>query len=35
LEKILRKKIIIKGKAGFHQEQFSIVEIWNWGLGKT
>jgi ribonuclease G len=27
LEKILRKKIIIKGKAGFHQEQFSIVEI--------
>jgi ribonuclease G len=27
LEKKLRKKIIIKGKAGFHQEQFSIIEI--------
>jgi len=27
LEKKLRKKIIIKGKAGFHQEQFNIIEI--------
>jgi ribonuclease G len=27
LERKLRKKIVIKGKAGFHQEQFSIVEI--------
>jgi ribonuclease G len=27
LEKKLRKKIVIKSKAGFHQEQFSIVEI--------
>jgi ribonuclease G len=27
LEKKLRKKIVIKGKAGFHQEQFSIIEI--------
>jgi ribonuclease G len=26
LEKKLRKKIIIKGKAGFHQEQFNIIE---------
>jgi len=27
LEQRFKKKIIIKGKAGFHQEQFSIVEI--------
>jgi ribonuclease G len=27
LERKLRKKIIIKGKGGFHQEQFSIIEI--------
>src|SRR4030043_209220 len=27
LEKKLRKKIIIKGKPGFHQEQFNIIEI--------
>ena len=27
LERKLRKKIIIKGKAGFHQDQFNIVEI--------
>jgi ribonuclease G len=27
LEKKLRKKIVIKGKAGFHQEQFNIIEI--------
>jgi ribonuclease G len=27
LEKKLRKKIIIKGKAGFHQDQFNIIEI--------
>jgi ribonuclease G len=27
LERKLRKKIVIKGKPGFHQEQFSIIEI--------
>ncbi len=27
LERKLRKKVIIKGKTGFHQEQFSIIEI--------
>ncbi len=27
LEKRLRKKILIKGKAGFHQEQFNIIEV--------
>jgi ribonuclease G len=27
LEKKLGKKIIIKGKAGFHQDQFNIIEI--------
>jgi ribonuclease G len=27
LERKLRKKIIIKGKAGFHQDQFNIIEI--------
>jgi ribonuclease G len=27
LEKKLRKKILIKSKAGFHQDQFSIIEI--------
>jgi hypothetical protein len=27
LEKKLRKKIVIKSKAGFHQEQFNIIEI--------
>jgi ribonuclease G len=27
LEKKLRKKIVIKGKPGFHQEQFNIIEI--------
>ncbi|MGQ9645743.1 MAG: Rne/Rng family ribonuclease [Thermodesulfobacteriota bacterium] len=27
LEKKLRKKILIKGKAGFHQEQFNIIEV--------
>jgi len=27
LEKKLRKKIVVKGKLGFHQEQFNIVEI--------
>jgi ribonuclease G len=27
LEKKLRKKIVIKGKAGFHQDQFNIIEI--------
>jgi ribonuclease G len=27
LERKLRKKIVIKGKAGFHQEQFNIIEI--------
>ena len=27
LEKRLRKKILVKGKAGFHQEQFNIIEV--------
>jgi ribonuclease G len=27
LEKRLKKKILIKGKAGFHQEQFNIIEV--------
>jgi len=27
LEKKLRKKIVIKGKTGFHQDQFNIIEI--------
>ena len=27
LERKLKKKIVIKGKAGFHQEQFNIIEI--------
>jgi ribonuclease G len=27
LEKKLKKKIVIKSKAGFHQEQFNIIEI--------
>jgi len=27
LEKKLRKKIVIKGKPGFHQEQFNIIEV--------
>ena len=27
LERKLRKKIAVKGKAGFHQEQFNIIEI--------
>jgi ribonuclease G len=27
LEKRLKKKIMIKGKAGFHQEQFNIIEV--------
>jgi len=27
LERKLRKKIMIKGKAGFHQEQFNMIEI--------
>ena len=27
LERKLRKKIVIKGKTGFHQEQFNVVEI--------
>jgi ribonuclease G len=27
LEKKTKKKIIIKGKPGFHQEQFNIIEI--------
>jgi ribonuclease G len=27
LERKLKKKIVVKGKAGFHQEQFNIVEI--------
>lgn len=27
LERKLRKKIVIKGKPGFHQEQFNIIEI--------
>ena len=27
LERKLRKKMVIKGKAGFHQEQFNIIEI--------
>jgi len=27
LEKKLKKKIVIKGKPGFHQEQFNIIEI--------
>ena len=27
LERKLRKKIMIKGKAGFHQEQFNIIEV--------
>ena len=27
LERKLRKKIVIKGKAGFHQEQFNIIEV--------
>jgi ribonuclease G len=27
LEKKLRKKIVIKGKPGFHQEQFNVIEI--------
>lgn len=27
LERKLRKKIVIKGKAGFHQEQYNIIEI--------
>jgi len=27
LERRLRKKILIKGKAGFHQEQFNIIEV--------
>jgi ribonuclease G len=26
LEQKLKKKIVIKGKAGFHQEQFNIIE---------
>jgi ribonuclease G len=26
LEQELKKKIVIKGKAGFHQEQFNIIE---------
>jgi len=27
LERKLRKKIVIKGKTGFHQEQFNIIEV--------
>ncbi len=27
LERKLKKKIVIKGKAGFHQEQFNIIEV--------
>jgi ribonuclease G len=27
LERKLRKKIVIKGKAGFHQEQYNIIEV--------
>jgi len=27
LEKRLKKKIMIKGKTGFHQEQFNIIEV--------
>ncbi len=27
LERILKKKILIKGKPGFHQEQFNIIEV--------
>ena len=27
LEKKLRKKVVIKGKTGFHQEQFNIIEV--------
>ena len=27
LEEKLKKKILIKGKAGFHQEQFNIIEV--------
>jgi ribonuclease G len=27
LERKTRKKILIKGKPGFHQEQFNIIEI--------
>ena len=27
LEKKLREKIVIKGKTGFHQDQFNIIEI--------
>ncbi len=27
LEKRLKKKIVVKGKAGFHQEQFNIIEV--------
>jgi ribonuclease G len=27
LERKLRKKIAVKGKIGFHQEQFNIIEI--------
>jgi len=27
LERKLRKKIVIKGKGGFHQEQYNIIEI--------
>jgi len=27
LERRTRKKIVIKGKPGFHQEQFNIIEI--------
>jgi hypothetical protein len=27
LEKRLKKKILIKGKAGFHQEQFNVIEV--------
>jgi ribonuclease G len=26
LEQELKKKIVIKGKSGFHQEQFNIIE---------
>jgi len=27
LERKLKKKIVIKSKLGFHQEQFNIIEI--------
>jgi ribonuclease G len=27
LERKLKKKIMIKGRSGFHQEQFTIIEI--------